>query len=182
MAKPGDVIENPVIGDRVVFRRTGVDTGGELLEFDLFAKAGAPGPPEHIHPNQEERFLVLAGSLTGRIDGREVSCATGEELVVGAETPHTWWNAGQSEVRVRVQLRPAGRMERFLETIYGLAKDGKTNAKGIPHPLQLAVFASSYFDTSYLSHPPLFVQRIALGMLASVGRILGYRPDYPYRS
>ena len=73
MAKAGDVIENPVIGDRVVFLQTSRDTNGALLELDIFARAGAQGPPEHIHPEQEERFTVLAGSLKGRIEAKTSS-------------------------------------------------------------------------------------------------------------
>ena len=41
MAHAGAVIENPVVGDRIVFLRTTADTAGELLEFDLFARARA---------------------------------------------------------------------------------------------------------------------------------------------
>lgn len=180
MAKQGDVIENPIFGDRVVFHKTAADTGGQVLEGVLYAKPGALGPPEHVHPYQEERFTVIAGALTGRIGGREITAGPGEHFVVPPGTPHTWANAGPTEVQVRIEVRPAGRMDSYLETLYGLAKDGKTNAKGLPNPLQLAVIATTYFDTIYLATPPLLVQRIVFGPLAFVGRLAGYRPDYPY--
>ena len=35
MAYTGEVIENPVSGERITFRRTSADTNGELLEFDV---------------------------------------------------------------------------------------------------------------------------------------------------
>ena len=38
MAKPGDVIENPVTGERIVFRKTARETNGELLQFELLLK------------------------------------------------------------------------------------------------------------------------------------------------
>ena len=180
MAKAGDVIENPVIGDRVVFLRTGAETGGALLEIDLFAKPGASGPPEHVHPHHEERFTVLAGTLSGRIGGRSIAAGPGEELVVPPGTPHTWWNAGNTDFHVRVALRPAGRMDEFLEAAYGLAKDGRTNAKGLPSLLQLAVLVTAYFDTNHLAKPPLVIQKIVFGPLAILGRLLRYRSDYPY--
>jgi quercetin dioxygenase-like cupin family protein len=127
MARAGAVIENPVIGDRVVFRHTTAETGGELLEFDIFARAGAQGPPEHVHPGSSEHFEVLRGTLRARVAGVERAVTAGESLTVPAGTLHTWWNAGADEFQVRVQLRPAGRMESFLETIYGLALAGRTN-------------------------------------------------------
>jgi hypothetical protein len=34
VAHAGEVIENPVTGERVVFRQTARDTGGELLQFE----------------------------------------------------------------------------------------------------------------------------------------------------
>ncbi len=180
MAKAGDMIENPIIGDRIVFRRTAAESGGELLELDLFATPGAQGPPEHVHPNQEERFTVLSGVLGASIGGQEHRFTAGEAFVVPAGTPHTWWNDGEREAHVRVEFRPASRMEGFLETIYGLAVDGKTNRRGLPNPLQLAVFAREYFDVNHVARPPLPVQRIVFGGLGSLGRLLGYRADYPY--
>jgi len=34
--------------------------------------------------------------------------------------------------------------------------------------------------TIYLAKPPLFVQRAIFGPLAFIGRLLGYRVEYPY--
>lgn len=36
MAYAGQILENPVSGERIVFRKTASDTGGELLAFALF--------------------------------------------------------------------------------------------------------------------------------------------------
>ena len=180
MARPGAVIENPVIGDRVVFRQTTAETAGALLEFDMFVRPGAPGPPDHVHPGSGERFEVLRGTLRARVAGTERVVAAGEVLTVPAGTLHTWWNAGEDEAQVRVELTPAGKMERFLETIYGLASAGRTNRKGVPGFPQLSVFAPAYFDTNHIVRPPLAVQRVIFGLVAPFARLLGYRPDYPY--
>jgi len=180
MARAGAVIENPVIGDRIVFLQTTADTAGELLEFDLFARPGAQGPPEHIHPQATERFEVMRGALRARVAGVERTIDVGQSLVIPPGTLHSWWNAGADEVQVRVQLTPAGRNETFLETIYALASAGRTNSKGVPRYLQLSVFAPSYFDTNHIVRPPLFVQRVVLGIIAPFARLLGYRPDFPY--
>ena len=46
MAKVGDVIENLVSGQRLIFRKTIEDTGGKLLEVDsLYTKPTPSRPP-----------------------------------------------------------------------------------------------------------------------------------------
>ncbi len=62
MAASGDMIENPQIGERVVFRITTEESAGELLQFDFFLSKGARQPSSHRHMEQESRFEVTAGS------------------------------------------------------------------------------------------------------------------------
>src|ERR1700704_4344375 len=50
MAYSGQIIENPVSGERITFRKTAADTTGELLEFDIQLTPdghtpGSPGTP-----------------------------------------------------------------------------------------------------------------------------------------
>ena len=49
MMKAGDVIENPLLGERIIFHRTGQETNDELLQFESYVAPHAGGPPEHIH-------------------------------------------------------------------------------------------------------------------------------------
>ena len=69
MAKSGDVLEHPVTGERLVWRKVARDTGGQLLQADLYVAPGGFVAAEHVHPMQEERFEVLAGVLRLLIDG-----------------------------------------------------------------------------------------------------------------
>ena len=46
----------------------------------------------------------------------------------------------------------------FFETFFGLAKDGKTNAKALPNPLNMAVILREYRDEIRLAGPPAIVQ------------------------
>ena len=82
---------------------------------------------------------------------------------------------------MRVEVRPALTFERFFETFFGLAQDGKVSAKtGLPNPLQMAVTLRAYQDVLILAQPPRPVQTVLFGSLAVVGRLLGCRADYPY--
>jgi hypothetical protein len=75
-------------------------------------------------------------------------------------------------------VRPALQFEQLLETMYGLAADGKTNKKGMPNPLRLAVIAKAHFDDVRLPFPPVWMQRTGLAIGAPLGSLLGYKPAY----
>ena len=62
--------------------------------------------------------------------------------------------------------------------MFGLAADGKTNRKGMPNPLRLAVIANHHFGDVQLPVVPGWMQKAALAMGAPMGRILGFRPHY----
>ncbi len=180
MARAGEEIYNPVQGDWIVFRETAQDTSGELLSAELLVSPKAAGPPAHVHPLQEERFEVLSGIIRARLGNQERGLPEGERMTVAPGTPHTWWNDGEVDARVSLELRPALNIEVGFETIYGLARDGKTNRDGVPNLLQLAVMLSGVNRGElYLAHPPIPVQKALFAALAPVGRFLGYKDHYP---
>jgi hypothetical protein len=104
-----------------------------------------------------------------------------EEATVPPGTPHRWFNEDeQREARILVELRPALNTEIFFETFYGLARDGETDANGIPNLLQQAVTLNGINkDEIYLASPPVPVQKALMAALAPVGRLLGYKDHYP---
>ena len=181
MAKAGDVIVNPITGERIVFRETASDTGGEMLAFEYLVPPRTPGPPLHVHPYQEERFAeILSGTLRARSGRDERSLGKGQGLTVPPGVPHAWRNDGEEEVRMLVEIRPALRMEEVFETTFNLARDGKTDQRGVPkNPLQAAATAWEYSDELRLARPPFAVQKVLLGLLAPVLRLLGYGGRYP---
>ena len=179
MARSGDVLQHPVTGERVVWRRVAADTNGRLLQGDLYADPGGFVAAAHVHPKQEERFEVVAGRLRLRIGDDERILMAGDRAVVPAGTPHTWANDGAEVAHVVGEFVPALRTEVFFETFFGLASDGKTNRKGLPNPLRMAVIMREYEDEIRLARPSARTQRAVLGPLAAVGRVLGYRGWYP---
>ena len=153
MIRTGTVIENPVTGERIVFRKTSRDTGGQAVVIETFVQPDGFVAAAHVHPSQEERFEVLKGSVGFRIGRDKVIAAPGQRLTVPAGTPHKFWNAGDSEAHFVCEVRPALQFESLLETMFALAVDGKTNRKGMPNPLRLAVIANAHFDTVRLPVP-----------------------------
>jgi hypothetical protein len=112
--------------------------------------------------------------------GRERDVVAGEPVVVPAGTPHVWGNPNEDDVHLILEFRPALRMEEWFETFLGLQKDGKVNPNsGLPNSLQWAVISREYEDEIYLASPPLWVQRVRFGLLAPIGKLLGYKAHYP---
>lgn len=178
MSRAGDVIVNPVTGERAVVRVGTEESGGELLVTDLYVKPGGAVVGEHVHPLIEEWFTVRRGKVGFRIDGREEIPDPGERLHVPPGVAHDWWNAGDEEAHVVVDISPGERFEEMVANLFDLARDGKTNDKGMPNPLQAAVFAREFEDVLYFTKPPRAVQKLLFGALAAIARPLGYRGSY----
>jgi quercetin dioxygenase-like cupin family protein len=178
MISAGTTIENPVTGERIVFHKTARETNGEAVVIETFVQPGGFVAAAHVHPYQEERFQVLRGSVGFRIGRRKSVAGPGERLTVPSGTPHRFWNAGEDEAHFVCEVRPALQFEQLLETMFALAADGKTNRKGMPNPLRLAVVAHHHFDDVRLPFPPAWIQRSGLALGAPLGRMLGYEPTY----
>jgi hypothetical protein len=75
------------------------------------------------------------------------------------------------------------RFELLIGMLFGLANDGLVDKKGRPFPLQAAVIAKEFADLIVFTKPPPAFQRVALGILAPLGHLLGYRAIIPsYRT
>ena len=178
MFHAGDTIDNPVTGEQVLFRKTAAETGGELTVAEVTVAPNGAVAAAHVHPNQSERFEILAGTLEMKLGRRTLTASAGDVIVVEPGTRHRFRNAGDTEARFVVEVRPSLEWEQLLETMFALAADGKTNRKGMPNPLRLAVIANAHFDDVRLPFPPAFVQKMGLALGAPVGRMLGYRSTY----
>jgi hypothetical protein len=132
----------------------------------------------HVHPNQHERFEVLEGTLCLRLGRQTVTAHAGQTVTVPAGTAHRFRNPGDGEPRFLCEVRPALAFEQLLETMFALAEDDRTNRKGMPNPLRLAVIAKAHFDVVRLPFPPVALQRLGLVADAAVGRALGYEATY----
>ena len=178
MIRAGDSVVNAVTGERLVFHETSNETDGAYCRFDTYVEPGGAVAAAHVHPYQTERFEVLSGTLGVKAGGERQELAAGASVVIEPGTPHMFWNAGDDTLCFRAEVRPALQFESLIETMFGLATDGKTNRKGMPNQLQLAVIASHHFDVVRLAGVPAWMQKAGLAMGAPIGRLLGYRPTY----
>ena len=171
MAYAGQTLENPASGERITFRRTSAATGGELLAIDLELPANRRVPGGlHIHPLQEERFEVVEGTMRFRMGRQRIVAGSGEVVVVPPGAKHDFANAGDDQALVRVEVRPALRMEQLFETAVGLAEQGRTTLGGIPKPLDLALFVEEFEDEVQAAFPSRWLLRLVLAPLARLAR------------
>jgi Cupin domain len=130
---------------------------------------------------QESGAEVISGSLRFRVGGKEQSVKTEQSITIPANTPHHFWNDGEEEVAHSVQwFKPTLKIDRFFETYFAFAQDGKLNEEGSPSFWQLAVMVSHFGDEIRMPAPPRQVQKAIFGLLAPIGRMLGYQPEYRY--
>jgi mannose-6-phosphate isomerase-like protein (cupin superfamily) len=179
MAYTGQTLENPVSGERITFRRTAAETNGELVAIDLELPAGARVPGGlHLHPKQEERFEVVKGTMRFRMRRKRVVAGPGDVVVVPPGLPHDFANVGEGPALVRVDIRPALKMEQLFETAVALARQGRTMMNGIPKPLDLALFTREFENEVQAAFPPRWVQRATLAPLAWLARRRGRGARY----
>ena len=94
MAFRGQVLVNPVSGERFVFHTTAAESHGKLLEFDLVVEPHGRVPGGHVHPGQQESFEVREGVMRFRKGLRTVTAGPGDLVVVEPGTYHRFANAG----------------------------------------------------------------------------------------
>ena len=183
MAYAGKVIENPVSGEKITFHKTAADTDGELLEITLELSPDGAVPGLHVHPSQQERFEVVSGRMKFRTGLKTIVAEAGDVVTVEPGTAHKFNNAGDEPAVARVQVTPAGRMEELFETAVELAQEGGTNKKGMPKPLDFALFTKEFRNEVVGAFPPVWIQRATLAPLAyyasrrgNAARYQGLRP------
>jgi quercetin dioxygenase-like cupin family protein len=148
----------------------------------LLAVAGARVVGEHLHPGIVERFTVLEGELSVRLDGTTRVLPEGESAEVGPGHWHDWWNATDRDIRVLVEVTPGARFAHMIETMFGLAQLGHVNEHGMPNLLQMAMIGREFADVVQFRSPPPMAQKVIFAALAPLAHAMGYRGTYPLLS
>ncbi len=174
MARAGDVIEDPVTKQRIRFLKTREDTGGELLQMDFVMWPGGFVPTLHIHPNQEERFVILAGRPHFTMNGSESDAEAGDTVNVPPRTPHVFRNPTNEDVHITIEFRPALQTEEMFEVLYAMGRNGKLAKNGLPrNPIVAAMFARDFRNETQAAGALLRFAAALSTPLAALGRLLG---------
>lgn len=168
------VLVDPRFGERYAFLETAEETGGELVRVRVTAAPGEGRRPASAHPYAEERFGVESGTLGLVVGGEERVLGAGEEAVVPPGVRHLPRNAGGDELRLVIEMRPAGRFEEFVRAI---TEANATGREGLPYLLTAAPVLHRFGDVERPTRLPRPLERALFAVLAAVGRMLGYDPQ-----
>ena len=95
----GKVLDlRPVFGLQATVTTPSEATGGAYVEMDVTAHPGS-ATMIHYHPEQEETYQILEGTLEVFRDDRWRAVPAGESLTVAQGAVHGFRNAGEAPVR-----------------------------------------------------------------------------------
>jgi quercetin dioxygenase-like cupin family protein len=167
---------NAATGEWVEYTAIAKGTGGALVRFNWRSVPGGV-VTEHVHPNQEERFIVTSGEAHFTLNGEARVARAGDTVIVPPGARHSEGNKGPADVEGVVELRPALRSKEFHEAIAGLVADGATSSRGAPkNPLQLGATFWHFRHESRVTSPPIWAQDIFLPPLWALAKVFGLRP------
>jgi mannose-6-phosphate isomerase-like protein (cupin superfamily) len=102
-------------GERIAVRLSSKDTNGA---YAIVESVAAPGcsPPTHLHCNEEEHFVVLAGTYRILIEDKVFDAPVGISVTVPRGSRHSWRNISNETGRLLVILTPGG-FDKCIQTI-----------------------------------------------------------------
>ena len=91
-------------------------TGGTYSLLELQEQAPYRTPP-HVHPELDESFYVLEGTLALEMDGRSYALPAGSWVHIPRGTVHAQGSADGGQVRLLTRLSPGGFEQFFLDRV-----------------------------------------------------------------
>jgi mannose-6-phosphate isomerase-like protein (cupin superfamily) len=146
----------------------------DWVHLRVFLSPRAAGPPEHIHENFDEYFVVEQGTASILVGGKKLILKAGEHIVIPKGTPHKPFN----ETNEIVVLNDTSNQHPTMpcEFAYGLSKlypyMDKFGSESPKVLLQLAALGNS-IDT-WVVKAPIQVQKTIRWLLGPTARLFGY--------
>src|SRR5687767_898445 len=113
-----------VVGNELLVRLTGADTGGELSIVEFTLPPGSIGAAPHIHHVHTKDFVVIAGEVTFDLltDGQAAAetVGAGAAVTVPKGVAHGFRNSGTAPARLIGLFRPAG-YEQYFRDVHEMA-------------------------------------------------------------
>ena len=118
-SKSGEASDALAIGrDRYRLKLTAAESEGRLAIFEWFGHSRG-GPPLHVHPDQDEAFLVREGKYLFECAGRRSWLGPGDTIFLPRGAPHAFSQLSHAG-RLLFTFMPAGDMEAFFAALASL--------------------------------------------------------------
>ena len=91
------------------------DTGAALSVMSWEGRAHG-GPPLHLHPDQDEVFIVEAGRYLFQCGDEQFELGAGDTVFLPRQVPHSFCQLSETG-RLRYLYTPAGAMEDFFQAL-----------------------------------------------------------------
>lgn len=149
------------------------ESGGTAFEAINVLSPEFGGPPLHLHPQAEESYAVLTGTLDVCVDREWRTLGPGESITVPAGVSHTLRNTSGAEVRLRNVHAPALNFETFFRTLQCLVSEQGVQLP--PKSLRSVLLLSMLFTAYPRELVSVKPSARSMWWLAWIGRRLGYR-------
>ena len=105
-----------VVGSIYKYLATGEDTGGAYSLFEAIVPPKDPGPPPHIHRNEDEGFYIKQGEFIFSLDDKEFLVKQGEFIFLPRNIKHSVRNIADTVGMQIIIVTPSG-LEKFFDAV-----------------------------------------------------------------
>lgn len=102
-------------GERIAVRVSSVESHGAYAIVESIAAPGC-ATPMHLHRNEEEHFVIIAGQYRIAIGAKLFDASAGTSVTISKGATHSWRNISTEPGRLVVILTPGG-FEQCIQTI-----------------------------------------------------------------
>ena len=102
-------------GERIAVRVSSHDTNGAYAVVESIADPGSC-VPMHLHQNEEEHFVVLAGIYRFACENKIFDATAGTSVTIPKGARHAWRNLSSSPGRLLAVFTPGG-FERLIQEV-----------------------------------------------------------------
>ncbi|MCA6111165.1 cupin domain-containing protein [Bradyrhizobium cenepequi] len=103
------------VGERIAVRVSSLDTNGAYAVVESIADPGC-GVPLHLHQNEEEHFVVIAGIYRFACENKLFDATAGTSVTIPKGARHAWRNLSGSTGRLLAVFTPGG-FERLIQEV-----------------------------------------------------------------
>lgn len=137
----------------------------------------ADGPPMHIHTDFDETFEIENGELSVWVNGEVKKLKPGEKIFIPKGTPHKPFNETNDTIHFKGLVPFPEKFAYNLAQVYGMLDMDPKFGKSAGTMLQMSLLNKEGFD-SYLSGPPVFIQKATSFLVIPMARLMGYKSFY----